>query len=70
MEYSEKVRENRIRRAAHREGMIIRKSRGMYSCDNLGGYMVINAYTNSIVAGPRFDMFLDDLEEFFDIKPH
>jgi len=42
MVYSDKVRENRIRRAAAKEGLVIRKSRAKYSGDNLGGYMVIN----------------------------
>ena len=70
MVYSDKVRENRIRRAAAREGLVIRKSRANYSGDNLGGYMVINSYFNSIEAGEKFNMSLEDLEEYFDIKPH
>lgn len=68
MKNSDKTRENRIRRAAAREGKKICKSRAMESVDNYGGYMIVDLYNNSIEAGVRFDMFLEDLEEYFEIK--
>ena len=71
MDTKQKTRENRVRRAAKRQGYIIRKSRSPYvfplNIDNHGGYMVINAFHNAIVAGIKYDMTLDDVEEFFEV---
>ena len=65
---SEKTREDRCRRqAAHfgRFGFRVRKDRAhTYSVDHQGGYMVIDADTNGVVAGERFDLSLDELEVF------
>jgi len=32
--------------------------------DNLGGYRIVDDYTNAIVAGEKFDLDLDDVEQF------
>ena len=60
---TDKVRENRARRWANRHGLILRKSRAqMLSVDNLGGYMLVDAQLNAVVAGSRFDLGLADVE--------
>ena len=62
---SEKVRENRLRRRLSKMGYVLRKSRAHnINIDNFGGYMIIEAYHNYIAAGPRFDLSLDDVEQF------
>ena len=54
----------RARRAAKRAGYIARKSRWRAgSLDNCGEFMLIDPDTNSIVAGPRFDMTADEIIE-------
>jgi len=65
MDKQEKVRENKARRHAWRQGLIISKSRAWnWSYDNQLGYMIINANFNYVVAGGRFDLTLEDVEEF------
>lgn len=60
-----RAREQRVRRKLKSEGLILRKSRVLHThVDNYGGYMIINAYTNGIEAGLRYDMFLDDIERY------
>ena len=64
---SEKSRENKLRRRLIDEcGYTLRKSRKSISLDNLGEYMIVDAYTNGVVRGARFDWSLDDVEEFLD----
>jgi hypothetical protein len=56
-------REARLRRAARQKGLALRKSRAKTpNIDNRGEYMVINAATNFVVCGDRFDMTLDEVE--------
>lgn len=68
-----RTRENRVRRKLARQGCRLHKSRkngcvyvnGVFAgldVDNQGGYMVIDNYTNGIVAGERFDLSLEDVE--------
>jgi hypothetical protein len=62
---TEKARENRARRALARQGETIRKSRARKYVPNLndhGGYMIIDASRNSVIAGERFNLTLEDLE--------
>lgn len=56
--------ESAIRKRFTRRGYSLHKSRKAESVDNLGGYMVVDDRFNAIVAGERFDMFLEDLEEW------
>ena len=58
------AREARLRRRAARNGLIVRKSRlrGTPHSDDHGGYMILDANLNAIVAGQRFDLDLDDVE--------
>jgi hypothetical protein len=65
MDTKEKVRENKARRQAWRQGFILRKSRARkWSGNNYQGYMIIYAYTNYIEAGEKFDLSLEQVEEF------
>ncbi len=58
-------REARARRLAKRQGFAVRKSRVRNPhLNDQGGYMVINPSYNLIVAGERFNLDLDDVEEF------
>jgi hypothetical protein len=59
-----KNRENRLRRLAKKQYYEIKKSRANYSGDNLGGYQIINGFSNAIEAGEKFDLSLDDIEKF------
>lgn len=62
---SEKAIEARARRAASRVGLIARKSRRRRdSLDNFGRFMLIDQYTNCIVAGERFDMTAHEVLEY------
>ena len=61
---TEKARESRLRRRLQGYGYLLRKSRGTVCADNLGEYMIVDASTNGIVRGARFDYTLDDVEEF------
>lgn len=59
------VRENRLRRQATRLGYMIRKSRGkLWSIDNQMGYLIVDASLNATVAGGKYDLSLDDVEEW------
>lgn len=66
MTTAEKNREQRLRRALYKAGYTLHKSRQGISLDNYGGYMIVNYYINGVVAGRRFDMDLDDVQEFLD----
>lgn len=61
---NEKNREQRLRRALNRAGYAMHKSRKEISIDNLGGYMIVDNYTNAAVFNSgRYDLSLDDIEE-------
>jgi hypothetical protein len=64
MEMSEKVRENRLRRWAKRLGYRMERSRArkLHSND-FGEWMLVDAYTNTVVCGGRYDASLDGIEE-------
>jgi len=56
--------ESRARRAARKVDLIAKKSRWRAnSIDNLGGFMLIDPYTNGVVAGARFDLTAEDVME-------
>jgi hypothetical protein len=66
----EKVRENRLRRVADRQGLRLRKSgrRDPRALD-YGMYALVDANSNTIVAGAasgRFDFSLDDVEDYLE----
>ena len=65
---SEKSKESSVRRKVfNKYGWILRKSRSSISIDNFGEYMIIDAYSNCIVRGSRFEYSLDDVIEFAEL---
>ena len=59
-------REAWARRTLRRKGFVVRKDRVRsigqpLNIDHRGGYMIIDADTNAIAAGERFDLTLDAL---------
>lgn len=61
-----KNQEQRLRRALNRCGYALHKSREAISHDNLGGYMIVDLQTSSVVSGSRFELDLDDVQEWLD----
>jgi hypothetical protein len=60
-----KVRENRLRRWASRLGLQFHKSRARrWSIDDHGSYMLVDADGDVLVAGEKFDLDLQDVEEW------
>ena len=59
-----KCKENMIRRKLRNAGYVIKKSRRAYGINNWGGYQVIDATLNVIVAGENFNLELEELEEW------
>jgi hypothetical protein len=55
-----------LRRLARKQGLVIRKSRSRSgrTLDDHGGYMLLDAGRNMIMAGSRFDLDLDDIERY------
>jgi hypothetical protein len=64
MDIVQKTRENRLRRAAARDGYRMTKSRRRRSLDNFGDYMLFDTSSNFVVFGFRFDADLDDVDRF------
>jgi hypothetical protein len=52
---------DRARRAARSAGLVARRSRKGWSIDNYLGFMLIDPYNNSVVAGVRFDLSVADV---------
>lgn len=65
---TEKVRENRLRAAARRQGYQIVKSRRRDPrAPDYGGYMIVNPHNNSAEVGgmgDSFQMTIDDVEKW------
>lgn len=61
-----KIQENRVRRMAERQGLTLSKSRRRDpKALDFGGYMLINASTNTVVAGSDpspYSLSLDEAE--------
>lgn len=53
-----------LRTLLSKAGYQLRKGRGKTNADNLGGYMIIDANTNAVIAGSRFELTLEDVEIF------
>jgi hypothetical protein len=61
------VRENRLRRMAKRQGLMVVKSRRRDPrAIDYGGYMILDARTNLVVAGGSPQAFSLDLDEVED----
>lgn len=74
-ELSSKSREDRARRELGKQGYRFKKSRtngsvyrnGVYqgqNADDHGGYMILDASTDFVVVGERFDLTLEDVEKW------
>lgn len=65
---SEKVRENRLRRMAERQGLVLLKSRRRDpKAYDFGGYMLTDARANTVVIGGdpfAYSASLDDAEAY------
>jgi hypothetical protein len=62
---TDKVRENRVRRMAERQGLILRKSRRRDPrALDFGGYRLIDADANFLVYPDQYGTDLDGIEEF------
>ena len=59
-----KTRENRLRRRLAKMGYLLHKSRKGISLDNFGDYMIVDMCANCVIAGSRFNLDLDDVEQF------
>lgn len=75
MKTNVKKREDKARRQLVRQGYKLQKSRtngsvyanGIYQGENMddrGGYRIVDAGTNTVITGERFDLSLDDVEQF------
>ncbi len=54
-----------LRLAAQRRGFLLMKRRDKKYAPGLGsGYMVLDAYTGSIVAGEKYDMSPEEVRDF------
>jgi hypothetical protein len=57
------VSDDAVRRAAKRQRLLARKSRRRISCDNLGGWMIIDPDINAVVWGSHFELSNDNVME-------
>jgi hypothetical protein len=66
-EYAAEVhkREQKIRRKLATQGLRLKKSRTKnHTADDYGGYQIIEIYSNRIEAGEKFDLSLEDVEDY------
>lgn len=66
MDATEKTRENRLRRAAERQGLSLQKSRRRDPrAVDFGTYMLVDQQTNAVVASLKsgYGLTLEDVEE-------
>lgn len=63
---TEKAADSRLRSLALRNGYCLRKSRARRGIDNHGQYRIVDPDLNNIVAGERFDMDPQDVENWLD----
>jgi len=59
--------ENKYRRMLKKQGYSLRKSNKPISPDNLGGYMIVDEYTNCVALGGRYELSLNDVRDFLDL---
>ncbi len=58
-------REARLRQKAKSQGFALCKDRARtWNIDHQGGYMIVNVYDNTVAAGGRYDLTLEDVERF------
>jgi len=49
---------------AKRDGWALRKSRARLGLDNWGGYQIIDAGDNTVAAGSRYELELEDVADW------
>ena len=59
-----KAQEQKLRRALNKCGYSLHKSRKRISLDNFGGYMIVDQHINCVVAGSRFDLSAENVQDF------
>jgi hypothetical protein len=65
MTNDERNRAARLRRKLNKLGYTMKKTNcRRNSIDNFGGYAIIDIACNAIVRGSRFDLDLDDIDQF------
>ena len=65
MDKDSKNRENKVRRRLVSQGYALKKSRAInLTPDDQGGYQIIDLQFGSIEAGERFDLTLEEVEQF------
>ena len=61
---TKETHENRLRRQARQKGYVIKKDRAKSrNINHQGGYMIMS-FNNTIEAGEKFNLTLDDVEKF------
>lgn len=56
--------EQKLRRALNKHCYSLRRSRKPISIDNLGEYMIVEIFSNSVVAGSTFNLSLSDVADW------
>ena len=56
--------ERELRRVLKEAGYALHKSPWAVSPDNFGGYMIISLDSNSVAAGSRYELSLEDVQEW------
>ena len=65
MKTTDKTKESRLRRHLRKHGVRIVKSRIRNpNIDNYGQYLLVDSYTNTVIDGVKYDMTLDDIEDY------
>ena len=59
--------ESTLRSRVKRMGYVLRKDRAKsVNADHCGGYMIVDADMNAVVAGAKFDLTLEDVERWIE----
>lgn len=56
--------ERKLRLILQKAGYALQKSPRAVSPDNFGGYMIISLESNSVAAGSRYELSLEDVQEW------
>ena len=59
-----KQKEKQLRRKLAEQGFGLTKSRKPQGIDNQGGFMITDLKTNAVVQGSRFELTLEDVENY------
>lgn len=59
----DKLRLDRLRARAKRDGLGIHKARGQTHLNNRGGLMIFDLYRNAVIYGDNFDLTVAEAED-------